>query len=137
MRIWKLIASLVLVGALASAAFASASKLNVISQGLQAGGADVRGCQGAAPVNMSYTTQWNPSTSSFLVDTVTVNGINPACVTAAAPTTIQVVLTFAAPPGSFQDLGAVSITGPTVVYSIPVALQPDAANLTDMHMLIK
>ncbi|MDE3095491.1 MAG: hypothetical protein KGK07_05780 [Chloroflexota bacterium] len=143
MRIWKVIASLVVVGVLASAAFASAAMLNINPGGLQAGNALIRGCQGDVPVNVTYGTHYNNVIGFMAVDTVTVSGIDPACISpAGAPAhTIQVVLTFGPPaicaPVCSQDLGTVPITASPVVYSIPPALQPSATNLTDVHVVIK
>ncbi|MDE3095492.1 MAG: hypothetical protein KGK07_05785 [Chloroflexota bacterium] len=139
MRIWKLIASLVVVGVLASAAFASAALLNVTSQGLQAGGVDISGCQGAAPVDVTFTKHWDGSVSAFIVDAANVNGLAPACMASplAGAHSVYLVLTLAPPAGAFIDLGSQTISGPTVTFPIPASQKPDAANLTDVHVLIK
>ncbi len=138
MRIWKIIGSLVVVCALASAAFASAAKLNLNSQGVQAGDGMVNGCQGDAAISVSYGTHYDNSISAFLVDTVTVAGIADACMsTPSGPHATEVVLTFGPPAGGSQNLGLKSIMGPSVVYSLPAGSQPSAADLTDVHVLIK
>ena len=139
MTIWKLIGSLLLVGALSRAAFASAAKLNLNSQGVQAGNAIVRGCQGDAGVAVSYSTRYDNSISASLVDSVTVWPLADACVSTATACahTIDVVLTFGPPVGGSQDLGTQCITGPSVVYLLPTGSQPSAADLTDVHLLIK
>ncbi len=140
MKLWKILGALLMVAALSSVAFASAAKLNLNSQGVQAGNAIVSGCQGDTAVSVSYGTHYDNSISAILVDTVTASGIADACVsTAAAPCahTIQVVLTFGPPAGGSQDLGTQCITGSSVVYSLPAGSQPSAADLTDVHVLIK
>lgn len=142
MRLWRILGALMVVTALASAAFASAAKLNVNSSGLQSGGGELPRCQGDAPVSVSYGTHYNNVIGFMALDTVTVSGIAPACVPAAGgpPThTIKVVLTFGppgCPPSCSQDLGTVPITGTTVVYAIPVLSQPAAVDVTDVHVVI-
>jgi hypothetical protein len=138
LRIWKFIGSLVVIGVLASAAFASAAKLNLNSQGVQAGNAIVGGCQGDAAVGVSYGTHYDNSISAFLIDTVTVSGIADACLsTPSAPRATEVVLTFGPPAGGSQYLGLKTILGSSVVYSLPPGSQPSVSDLTDVHVLIK
>ncbi len=138
MKLWKILGALVVVAALSSAAFASAAKLNLNSQGVQAGSAIVRGCQGDAALSVSYGTHYDNSISAFLVDTVTVSGIADACMsTPSAPRATEVVLTFGPPAGGSQNLGLKTILGSSVVYNLPPGSQPSAADLTDVHVLIK
>ena len=142
MRLWRILGALVVVTALASAGFASAAKLNLNSQNLQAGTIPVPRCQGDVAVNVTYGTHYNNVIGFVALDTVTLAGIDPACVsTAGAPAhTIQAILAFGppgCPPACSQDLGTVPITGTTVVYNIPVASQPAAADVTGVSVVIK
>lgn len=79
MRITRFILSLAVVGLLAGAAFASAARLNLNSQGLQAGNAMVMGCQGDQPVNVSYETHFDPAAGEFVVDGAMLDGVSDAC----------------------------------------------------------
>ena len=138
MKFWKILGTLIVVGAVASVAFASAAKLNLNSQGVQAGNVPVPRCQGDAAVSVSYGTHYENSISSFLVDTVTVSGIADTCMsTPSAPHAIEVVLTFGPPAFGSQNLGTKSILASSVVYLLPPGSQPSAADLTDVHVLIK
>ena len=139
MRLLRILGALVVIAAIAGSSFAAATKLNINPGGLQAGNAFIRGCQGDTPVSVSYGTHYAPDISTTLVDTVTVSGLVSACFSdaAAAPHTIQVVLTFGPPAGGSQDLGTMIITGPSVVYTLPAGSQPSAADLTDVHIVIK
>jgi hypothetical protein len=139
MRLWKILGALVLVAALSSAAFASAAKLNLNSQGVQAGNIPVSGCQGDAAVSVSYHTVFSNAVSAqFYIDGVTVSGIADACFAAGAPIhTIDVVLTGGGPPYPL-DCGTVPITGSSVTYTAPDPCLPTpASTVTDVHVLIK
>ena len=140
MKFWKILGTLIVVGAVASVAFASAAKLNLNSQGVQAGNVPVPRCQGDAAVSVSYGTHYDNTISAILVDTVTVSGIADACVSTAAAAcahTIDVVLTFGPPAPASQDLGTQCITSSPFVYLLLPGSQPSAADLTDVHVLIK
>jgi len=139
MKFAKLMLALLVVGAMASVAFASAARLNLNSQGVQAASVRFTGCQGDAALNVTYGTHYVTEIGFFAVDTVTVSGVNDACVSPLpfCAHTVQVVLTFGPPAGGSQDLGVLCINSNPVVYNIPVTSQPNAADLTDVHVLIK
>lgn len=144
MKLWKILGVLAVITAVGASSFAAAAKLNINAGGLQAGNAVITGCQGDVPVGVAYGTHYDASISTTLVDTVTVSGLVPACISDAASAggvhTIKVVLTFGpaaiCAPVCFQDLGAKNITASSVVYSIPAGSQPSAVNLTDVHIVI-
>lgn len=137
MSIWKVLLSVLIVGVFASVAFASAARLNLNSQGVQAGVAVIRGCQGDAALDISYGTHYENTISAFLVDGVTIGGISDACVSPLplCAHTMHVVLTFSG--GASQNLGVVCINSNPVVLNIPAGSQPSATDLTDVHVLIK
>jgi hypothetical protein len=139
MKFPKLILAFLVVGALASAAFASAARLNLNSEAVQAASVRFTGCQGDAQLNVSYGTHYVTEIGFFAIDTVTVSGVNDQCVSPLpfCSHTIHVVLTFGPPAGGSQDLGVLCINSNPVVYQIPVTAQPNAADLTDVHVLIK
>lgn len=85
----KLIVSLVVVGALAGAAFASAARLNLGSPGLQTGSALATGCQGDQQVTVSYQTHFDDTAGKFVVDGATLDGVADAC---PAGTTFDLLL---------------------------------------------
>jgi hypothetical protein len=136
-RASRILISLLIVGTLATAAFASAARLNLNSEAVQAASVRFTGCQGDAPLNVSYGTHYVTEIGFFAVDTVTVSGIAPACVSDLpfCAHTIHVVLTFPGPLS--QDLGVLCINSDPVVYNIPPSSQPSATDLTDVHVLIK
>lgn len=143
MRFFKLkvIAPVLIIGAVATAAFASAAVLNVNSQGLQAGTVRIAACQGDAAVNVSYNTSYNNVIGFIEITDVIVSNIAPACQPTAAggaPTnTIRVVLQFGPPGGGSMDLGTLNITGPTVTFSLAPGSRPSAADLVGAAVLIK
>jgi hypothetical protein len=79
MRITRSILSLATVGVLAGAAFASAARLGLNSQGLQAGNTMVMGCQGDQPLNVSYETHFDSAAVEFMVDGAMLDGVSDAC----------------------------------------------------------
>ncbi|HWO74158.1 MAG TPA: hypothetical protein VNN21_11450 [Dehalococcoidia bacterium] len=139
MRLFKVVISLFVVGGLATAVYASAARLNLNSQGVQAGNAVIRGCQGDAALDISYGTHYVTEIGFFAVDSVTIGNIADSCISALplCTHTIHVVLTFGPPAPGSQDLGVQCINSNPVVYTIPVTSQPNAADLTDIHVLIK
>lgn len=138
-RLPKLIVLVLVVSAISTAAFASAARLNLNSQAVQAGNVVLRGCQGDAALNIQYSTHYDNSISAFLVDGVSVGGLADGCVSPLplCTHTIEAVLTFGPPAGGSQDLGTLCINANPVVYTLPAGSQPSAADLTDVHVLIK
>jgi hypothetical protein len=79
MRVTRFILSLAAVGVLAGAAFASAARLGLNSQGLQAGNTMVMGCQGDQPVNVFYDTRFDVFAGEFVVDGAMLDGVSDTC----------------------------------------------------------
>lgn len=75
----KAVISLLMVGALAGAAFATAARLNINSQGVQAGNAMAQGCQGDQPIDVSYETHFDPAVGEFVVDGAMLQGVAAGC----------------------------------------------------------
>ncbi len=139
MKVWKILGTLVVVAALGGTAFGAATMLPVHSNGLQAGSAPVPTCQPPnTPVTVSYGIHFAQSFNTVVVDHVFVTGISDNCVGGK----IDVVLTCSGPCAdpfviaSFQDLGRMDITGPTVVYKIPDLEVLDAKVLSDVHVVL-
>ncbi len=138
MKLWKILGALLVVAALGGTAFGAAAMLNVNSQGVQAGSAPVTGCQGTAPVSVSYGTHFSDQALGFVVDSATVSGIVENCfpngTAGPATDTIHVVLTTSG--GGSVDLGTMGILGPSVMFNVRPVDQFAASSLTDVHVAI-
>ncbi|HWO74159.1 MAG TPA: hypothetical protein VNN21_11455 [Dehalococcoidia bacterium] len=135
-RLLKPVLSLVIVGAASVIAFASAARLNLNAQAIQAGNVVIQGCQGDVPVALNFDTEWQgPNAATlllpgFVVKGVVISGINEQC----DGHKMRVVLTFH--DGSSEDLGEFTVASPNMEILLGDP-KPLASDLTDAHVLIK
>ena len=128
----RLLIALLAGGAVFATVFGVAASLNVTSDTLGAGGAQVGSCDGDG-VHVSYTTKYVANTG-FVVDKVTVTGIDNAC--AGKSLTVQLTGASGAPLGNSETVSVPSAPVTSVTVDFPASNEQPAASVMDVHVVI-